>query len=75
VGSSGVFDRRVDGRTLSFTPAGDRRFRDRETGTEWDVLGRGLSGPLAGRRLQPVPHGNHFWFAWAAFKPDTRIGR
>lgn len=22
-----------------------------------------------------VPHGNHFWFAWVAFRPDTRIWR
>ena len=20
-----------------------------------------------------VPHGNHFWFAWAVFRPETRI--
>ncbi len=29
---------------------------------------------LAGKHLTPVVHGNHFWFAWAAFKPGTRIG-
>ncbi|NIR43478.1 MAG: DUF3179 domain-containing protein, partial [Gemmatimonadetes bacterium] len=23
--------------------------------------------------LEPVPHGNHFWFAWAVFKPETRV--
>ncbi|MBI2401499.1 MAG: DUF3179 domain-containing protein [Gemmatimonadetes bacterium] len=75
VGSSGVFERLPDGRTLTFAPAGDNRFRDRETGSEWDVFGRAVTGPLAGRRLQPLPHGNHFWFAWAAFRPDTRVER
>jgi hypothetical protein len=23
--------------------------------------------------LTPVVHGDHFWFSWAAFKPDTII--
>jgi hypothetical protein len=73
VGSSGVFDRRLEGRTLRFTPDGDGRFKDRETGTTWDILGRAIDGPLAGEELTPVVHGNHFWFAWGAFKPETRI--
>ena len=75
VGSSGVYERTVDGRRLTFEPAGDGRFRDRETGSTWDVLGRAIGGPLEGAQLAPVQHGNHFWFAWAIFKPDTRIVR
>ncbi len=75
VGSSGVFRRRIGARTLTFEPAGDGRFRDRETGSVWDILGRGLDGPLVGKALEPVQHGNHFWFAWAVFKPETRIAR
>ncbi|MBT4942908.1 MAG: DUF3179 domain-containing protein, partial [Chloroflexi bacterium] len=31
------------------------------------------SGPLAGKKLEPVIHANHFWFAWAVFEPDTEI--
>jgi hypothetical protein len=73
VGSTGVFDRRLDGRLLSFDPLGDGRFRDRVTSSEFDVLGRAVTGPLRGTRLRPVPHGNHFWFAWGAFKPSTRV--
>jgi hypothetical protein len=74
VGSTGVFDRRVGGRVLTFesTQGG---LRDRETGSHWDRAGRATSGPLAGRRLVAVPHGNHFWFAWAAFRPDARLVR
>ncbi len=75
VGSSGVFRRDVNGRRLSFQPAGDGRFRDSETGSTWDILGRAVAGPLAGTQLDAVQHGNHFWFAWAAFVPDTRIVR
>lgn len=73
VGSTGVFDRRLAGRMLEFEPAGTGRFRDRVTGSMFDLLGRATSGPLRGSQLSPVPHGNHFWFAWGVFKPGTRI--
>ena len=39
----------------------------------WDVLGRAMVGPLAGETLEPVEHVDTFWFAWAAFQPDTVI--
>jgi hypothetical protein len=73
VGATGVFDRRMDGRILEFEAADGSVFRDRQTGSRWNLLGQALSGAMKGRRLTPVPHGNHFWFAWAAFKPDTRL--
>jgi hypothetical protein len=73
VGTAGTFDRRLDGRTLSFEPAGDGSFRDRETGSSWDVTGRATAGPLAGSRLRPVVSDQQFWFALAAFLPDARI--
>ncbi len=73
IGATAVFDRRLDGRVLSFEPGGGGRFRDRETGSVWLLSGRAVEGPLAGRRLVPVPHGNHFWFAWAVFRADTRL--
>lgn len=72
VGSTGIFQRKLDGQTLTFEVAGDG-FVDRETGTSWDIFGRGIAGPLAGEQLSPVVHANHFWFAWAAFRPDTRV--
>ena len=74
VGSSGVFGNDLDGRRLTFSVSGDG-FRDTETGSHWNLLGDALSGPLAGRRLEPIFHGDHFWFAWAAFQPKTRIYR
>ncbi|MBW3654842.1 MAG: DUF3179 domain-containing protein, partial [Gemmatimonadetes bacterium] len=74
VGQTAVFDRRVDGRVLTF--AADRGgFRDRETGSRWDLAGRAVSGPLRGRRLRAVPHENPFWFAWVAFRPNTTVWR
>jgi hypothetical protein len=73
VGSSGVFDRRLNGRVLKFEAGEAGRFRDRVTGSDFDLLGRARSGPLRGSQLRPIPHGNHFWFAWGVFKPGTRI--
>ncbi len=75
VGSSTAFSPDVGGRTLTFESAGDGRFRDRETGTQWNLSGRAVSGELAGRQLTEVVHGNHFWFAWGVFRPDTGVWR
>jgi hypothetical protein len=72
VGATGVFSRLLDGRTLTFVPTA-AGFRDRETGTTWDLLGRGVKGPVAGHRLRPIPHVDAFWFAWAAFNPTTML--
>jgi hypothetical protein len=72
IGQSAVYARTLGERTLTFERDGDR-FRDRETESTWDLAGRAVDGPLAGERLAPIPHGNHFWFAWAVFKPDTEV--
>jgi hypothetical protein len=72
VGQTAVYDRRVSGRTLTFRAAEDG-FEDRETGSRWDLAGRAVAGSLQGQRLRPVPHGNHFWFAWVVFRPDTEL--
>ena len=74
IGASGVFDAELDGRKLAFRAEGDN-IVDNETGSQWSVLGEATSGPLAGQQLTPIVHGDHFWFAWAAFKPDTKIYR
>ncbi|HEV2087818.1 MAG TPA: DUF3179 domain-containing protein, partial [Cryptosporangiaceae bacterium] len=72
VGQTAVYDRRLEGRTLTFRVAGSG-FQDRETGSRWDLAGRAVAGPLRGKRLEAIPHGNHFWFAWVVFRPDTEL--
>jgi hypothetical protein len=37
------------------------------------TCGEALDGPLAGERLEAVTHLDTFWFAWAAFLPETRV--
>ncbi len=75
-GTSGVFDPTVDDQVLTFRRDGTTRTSpivDEETGSTWSVTGRATAGPLAGTQLTPIVHGDHFWFAWAAFSPDTSI--
>lgn len=75
VGSSNVFSRRVGSQLLEFEAFGDGAYRDRQTDSTWDILGRAVAGALQGTQLEAIPHGNHFWFAWAVFKPETKIVR
>lgn len=72
VGAVTIFERTVDGRVLTFEPQGDT-FVDVETGTTWNLFGTAIEGELAGARLTPVAHEDTLWFAWAAFRPDTRV--
>ena len=72
IGSTAVYEPFVDGEQLSFTVE-DGIIVDRQTGSKWTVLGDAVEGPLEGSRLTPVVHGNHFWFAWSAFNPETEV--
>jgi hypothetical protein len=72
IGTAGVFDRTAGGRVLTFRGAAGR-MTDAQTGSAWTILGSASAGPLAGARLVPITHGQHFWFAWVVFRPKTRI--
>lgn len=73
VGSAAIFKRRVDDQVLTFEAAGEDRFGDQQTGSQWNLFGEAIQGPLEGTRLEQVVSGEHFWFAWAAFKPETEV--
>ncbi|MEA1903560.1 MAG: DUF3179 domain-containing protein [Actinomycetota bacterium] len=73
VGTGIVYSAEVDGRVLTFDSVGDTEFVDRETGTTWSILGKAISGELAGTELELLPHRNEFWFAWQAFFPDAEV--
>ena len=62
----------MDGLELNFEIA-DGRIIDQETGSEWNILGQAVDGELVGQQLSPVVAINHFWFSWAAFRPETRV--
>ncbi len=76
--SGAAFQRRLDGRTLTFEPApgqeGITMMRDLETGSLWQVLtGQAIEGPLFGQRLERLPSHYSFWFAWSDFHPQTEL--
>lgn len=73
VGAAAAFEATLDEQVLSFTAEAPGRYRDDQTGSLWDVFGRAVEGPLSGSSLQPVVHTTEFWFAWAAFQPETTI--
>ena len=68
-----AFDRRLDGRLLSFEPASEVTFRDSQSGSEWDLQGRAIDGPLTGRRLTFVPSAIEEWYAFAAARSNVDI--
>ncbi len=72
VGATGVFDPNLGRRKLTFKLDG-LRIVDDQTGSVWNIIGQAIEGPLAGEALTEIVHGDHFWFAWAAFRPDTLI--
>ena len=76
--SAAAFQRRLDGKTLTFEPAqvraGVALMRDQETGSLWQVLtGQAVEGPLFGERLERLPSHYSFWFAWSDFHPQTEL--
>lgn len=73
IGAAGAFAPTLDGKTLKFEVNDKGEIVDTETQSQWNVLGRAIAGPLEGKQLQSIVNGNHFWFAWAVFKPDTRV--
>lgn len=71
-GATGVFNAEIDGEKLTFDYK-NGEFVDRETESKWNVFGQAVGGKLKGKELKPLEHGNHFAFAWLAFKPETQI--
>jgi hypothetical protein len=72
VGSATAYSRLLDEKVLTFLFA-DGKIRDEQTDSEWNHLGQAVAGKLKGRQLSPIVSVNHFWFSWAAFKPETVV--
>ena len=73
IGAVAVFERQLGDQLLTFSRNEDGTFSDAETSSTWGILGEATDGPLAGEKLTPVLHFDHFWFAWAAFFPATEL--
>ncbi|GAB4431758.1 MAG: hypothetical protein Kow0031_12960 [Anaerolineae bacterium] len=72
VGSAAMYRAEADGQPLTFGIE-QGKIIDNETGSEWNIFGQAVAGPLAGSQLPPMLSHTHFWFAWAAFRPDTTL--
>jgi len=74
-GSTSVFDRVVDGKSLTFIQGAEpEEMSDVETGSSWSKLsGLATGGDLAGKRLMPFPSFNAFWFGWSDYFPNTEL--
>jgi len=70
--SARAFDRAVGNVTLDFTSEAGRIF-DIQTHSEWNLDGVAISGPYRGTHLTRIAGITCFWFAWAAFYPDTGL--
>lgn len=73
-GSGVVFNRELDGQTLTFQSVEGLVLQDEETGSTWDGRsGVAQSGPLAGKTLERLKSTRSFWFGWKDFYPATAI--
>lgn len=72
-----AFDRRADGRALTFVRAGTDPHSgvllDLETLSEWNFQGRAIAGELAGRQLARVDLLLDYWFDWVKYNPGTEV--
>ncbi|PVY77375.1 uncharacterized protein DUF3179 [Tamilnaduibacter salinus] len=78
-GTGMAFNRKVDGRTLSFGVSGllhnsDLLMYDRETESLWSQIpGRAVSGPMAGEALERLPTDYVSWAQWRSRYPDGQV--
>jgi len=74
-----VYASKVNGRRLTFVVSGMLWGRslvmmDKETGSLWShILGKAMSGPLKGTRLEVIPSQIMAWGAWKKNHPDTTV--
>lgn len=74
IGTTVLYSREVDGQVLTFRyDEVNEVIIDAETGSIWNLFGEAIQGELEGAQLQQLIAAPHFWFAWAAFYPETEI--
>lgn len=71
-----VFVRRIDGHPIELMArpgSSPARFIDPASGSEFDLTGEAISGPLDGQRLEQIHSISEFWFDWLLRHPDSKI--
>lgn len=67
-----AFSRTVNGRTLEFE-LDELYIKDRASDSRWDLEGTSQQDNGFGGNLTHIPCFKVYWFAWAAFYPDTLV--
>ncbi len=74
IGAAGMYEATLeDGRLLRFVANDDGAYLDEATQSTWNAFGEAIAGELKGSHLRWINAFPHFWFAWAAFHPDTIV--
>jgi hypothetical protein len=71
-GSAAAFSSVLEATSLTFIAVA-AGFEDEQTGSLWNIFGEAIEGELKGAQLEQLVTAEHFWFAWAAFRPDTLV--
>ncbi|MDZ4671462.1 MAG: DUF3179 domain-containing (seleno)protein, partial [Phototrophicales bacterium] len=72
IGMAMLFNATLDDVTYTFRYESGQILDD-QTNSAWNVFGTAIDGELIGAQLRQELAAPHFWFAWAVFKPDTRL--
>ena len=73
IGMAVLYDRELAGQTLTFALDEEGNFIDEQTGSRWNIFGEAIDGEMTGAQLRQRIAAPHFWFAWAAFRPETWV--
>ena len=73
--SAAAFDRRLEGKILSFGMDEKGVVRDEGTKSRWSMEGLCIDGPLQGRQLTPLRGLMSEWYGWYANHPKTTLWR
>lgn len=69
-----IYSRQSGKKVLSFDIR-DGKITDRESNSEWNVLGESTNGKMKGTELEAALSFDVMWFPWFAFYPQTEIYR
>jgi hypothetical protein len=73
IGTVALYSAEINGETLTFILNNDGTITDEQTNSTWNLFGQALAGDLTGTTLRQLVAAPHFWFAWAAFHPETLV--
>lgn len=69
-----VFDSIVDGQKLDFRyDKNSTKITDKQSGSEWNLEGIAIEGPMKSKHISRLPFDEGFWFEWVAFHPETDV--